>query len=109
MCRPTRLCFSPPDQSIHSIFCCCCCALQTRSSTRVDVNPSRYPGSVYTLSQKKLPPSPPEDDDIGVMKVVAMYDFTARESSDLTLRHGETYIILHKQHQLWWRAKDKHG
>uniref|UniRef100_A0A671PF63 Tyrosine-protein kinase n=2 Tax=Sinocyclocheilus anshuiensis TaxID=1608454 RepID=A0A671PF63_9TELE len=61
------------------------------------------------LSQKKLPPSPPEDDDIGVMKVVAIYDFTARESSDLTLRHGETYIILHKQHQLWWRAKDKHG
>uniref|UniRef100_A0A672MB47 Tyrosine-protein kinase n=1 Tax=Sinocyclocheilus grahami TaxID=75366 RepID=A0A672MB47_SINGR len=61
------------------------------------------------LSQKKLPPSPPEDDDIGVMKVVAMYDFTARESSDLTLHHGETYIILHKQHQLWWRAKDKHG
>ncbi|KAF4096163.1 tyrosine-protein kinase TXK isoform X1 [Onychostoma macrolepis] len=99
------------NQSIHSIFCCCCCALQTRSSTRVNVNPNRYPGSVYTtqLSQKKLPPSPPEDDDIGVMKVVAMYDFTARESSDLTLRHGEMYIILHKQHQLWWRAKDKHG
>ncbi|XP_016420912.1 tyrosine-protein kinase TXK-like, partial [Sinocyclocheilus rhinocerous] len=99
------------NQSIHSIFCCCCCALQTRSSTHVDVNPSRYPGSVYTtqLSQKKLPPSPPEDDDSGVTKVVAMYDFTARESSDLTLHHGETYIILHKQHQLWWRAKDKHG
>jgi len=60
-------------------------------------------------SQKKLPPSPPEDDDTGVMKVVAMYDFTASESSDLTLCHGETYIILHKQHQLWWRAKDKDG
>ncbi|KTG36221.1 hypothetical protein cypCar_00044253, partial [Cyprinus carpio] len=43
------------------------------------------------------------------MKVVAIYDFTARESSDLTLHHGETYIILHKQDQLWWRAKDKHG
>ncbi|XP_042606696.1 LOW QUALITY PROTEIN: tyrosine-protein kinase TXK [Cyprinus carpio] len=99
------------NQSIHSIFCCCCCALQTRSSSGVDVNTSRFSGSVYTtqLSQKKLPPSPPEDDDSSVMKVVALYDFTARESSDLTLHHGETYILLHKQHQLWWRAKDKHG
>ncbi|XP_056305953.1 tyrosine-protein kinase Tec isoform X1 [Danio aesculapii] len=97
------------NQSIHSIFCCCCCALQT-SSTHVDMN-NRYPGSVYTtqVSQKKLPRSPPDDDDNGVMKVVAMYDFTARESSDLTLHRGETYIILHKQDQLWWRAKDGHG
>ncbi|XDV46742.1 hypothetical protein PO909_014567 [Leuciscus waleckii] len=99
------------NQSIHSIFCCCCCALQTSSSTRVDMNTNRYEESVRKTqrSQKKLPPSPPEDDDSGVMKVVAMYDFTARESSDLTLHHGETYIILHKQDQLWWRAKDKDG
>ncbi len=42
-------------------------------------------------SQKKLPPSPPEDDDTGVMKVVAMYDFTASESSDPdAFCHGET-------------------
>uniref|UniRef100_A0A671P9W6 Tyrosine-protein kinase n=1 Tax=Sinocyclocheilus anshuiensis TaxID=1608454 RepID=A0A671P9W6_9TELE len=119
-------CFSPPDQSIHSIFCCCCCALQTRYEAHVsttELEPEvkvihsfilcSCNGSLLVsqsqLSQKKLPPSPPEDDDIGVMKVVAIYDFTARESSDLTLRHGETYIILHKQHQLWWRAKDKHG
>ncbi|XP_067301485.1 tyrosine-protein kinase TXK isoform X2 [Pseudorasbora parva] len=97
------------NQSIHSIFCCCCCALQT--STRVDVKPNSYQGSVRMAqrSQKKLPPSPPENDDSGVMKVVAKYDFTARESSDLTLQRGETYTILHKQDQLWWRAKDRHG
>ncbi|CAM4673685.1 unnamed protein product [Leuciscus chuanchicus] len=67
------------------------------------MNTNRYEESVRKTqrSQKKLPPSPPEDDDSGVMKVVAMYDFTARESSDLTLHHGETYIILHKQDQLW--------
>lgn len=63
-------------------------------------------------SQKKLPYPPPDDDgdeDDGMMKVVAMYDFTARESSDLTIHHGDEYTILHKQDQLWWRAKDKHG
>nr|XP_055045472.1 tyrosine-protein kinase TXK isoform X1 [Misgurnus anguillicaudatus] len=101
------------NQSSQSIFCCCCCAVQTRSSTRVDVNSGRCPGSVCTsqLSQKKLPHSPPDDDDDGkgMMKVVAMYDFTATESSDLTLHHGEEYTILHKQDQLWWRAEDKHG
>ncbi|XP_051517556.1 tyrosine-protein kinase TXK isoform X2 [Myxocyprinus asiaticus] len=100
-------------QSNQSIFCCCCCALQTRTSTHVDVPDSRYPGSFYMsqLSKKKQPPPPvpPDDDDVGLVKVVAMYDFTARESSDLTLHHGEEYTILHKQDQLWWRAKDRHG
>lgn len=62
-----------------------------------------------------------------------MYDFTAKEESDLTLKQvdrgesinsrsascmtftfllflkGEEYVILHKQDQLWWRAQDKHG
>ncbi|XP_029938414.1 tyrosine-protein kinase Tec isoform X2 [Salarias fasciatus] len=38
-----------------------------------------------------------------------MYDFTAKEDTDLTLRQGEEYVILHKQDQLWWRAQDKHG
>ncbi|XP_051947368.1 tyrosine-protein kinase TXK [Xyrauchen texanus] len=101
-------------QSNQSIFCCCCCALQTRTSTRVDVTDGRYPGSFYMsqLSKKKQPPPPAppdDDDDVGVVKVVAMYDFTARESSDLTLHHGEEYTILHKQDQLWWRAKDRLG
>eukprot|EP00063_Salmo_salar_P064425 XP_014039260.1 PREDICTED: tyrosine-protein kinase Tec-like [Salmo salar] len=38
-----------------------------------------------------------------------MYDFTAKEDTDLTLTQGEEYTILHKQDQLWWRAQDKHG
>ncbi|KAI7793941.1 tyrosine-protein kinase TXK isoform X1 [Triplophysa rosa] len=99
------------NQSSHWIFCCCCCALQTRSSTCVDVNSSRRSGSICRsqLSKKKLPYPPPDDDDDGMMKVVAMYDFSARESSDLTLHQGDEYTILHKQDQLWWRAKDEHG
>uniref|UniRef100_A0AAR2KWY5 Tyrosine-protein kinase n=1 Tax=Pygocentrus nattereri TaxID=42514 RepID=A0AAR2KWY5_PYGNA len=76
-----------PGQSIYSIFCCCC----------------------TERSMKKLPQPPPEDDDEEQMKVVALYDFTASESSDLNLKQGEVYTILHKQDQLWWRAQDKLG
>ncbi|KAL7863875.1 hypothetical protein AOLI_G00152950 [Acnodon oligacanthus] len=103
------------SQSIYSIFCCCC-ALETRTSTHVDLNTrsgqyNRHPG--YTnrteRSMKKLPQPPPEDDDGEQTKVVALYDFTASESSDLNLKQGEVYTILHKQDQLWWRAEDKHG
>uniref|UniRef100_A0A7N8YNF5 Tyrosine-protein kinase n=1 Tax=Mastacembelus armatus TaxID=205130 RepID=A0A7N8YNF5_9TELE len=63
-------------------------------------------------SRKKLPLPPPEHEDgegDGLPMVVAMYDFTAKESTDLTLKQGEEYTILHKQDQLWWRAQDKHG
>lgn len=95
------------------------------------------PGLTVSLSQvdrsrKKLPLPPPEDDSEGEgsLEVVAMYDFTAKEDTDLTLEQvsiaepkqqsgecvtnpvcpqGEEYRILHKQDQLWWRAQDKHG
>uniref|UniRef100_A0A8C4E8Z8 Tyrosine-protein kinase n=1 Tax=Dicentrarchus labrax TaxID=13489 RepID=A0A8C4E8Z8_DICLA len=63
-------------------------------------------------SRRKLPLPPPEDEDgegVGLLTVIAMYDFTAKEDTDLTLKQGEEYIILHKQDQLWWRAQDKHG
>ncbi|AWO97263.1 hypothetical protein SMAX5B_004494 [Scophthalmus maximus] len=63
-------------------------------------------------SRRKLPLPPPEDGDgegEGLLWVVAMYDFKAKEDSDLTLKQGEEYVILHKQDQLWWRAQDKHG
>ncbi|XP_030018613.1 tyrosine-protein kinase TXK isoform X2 [Sphaeramia orbicularis] len=110
------------NHSIHSVFCCCC-AVQTREiSTRVELEgrtslcfPNRrYPGNARRVdrSRKKLPLPPPEGDDSegpGSVNVVAMYDFIAKEDTDLTLKQGEEYIILHKQDQLWWRAQDKHG
>ncbi|KAK2863294.1 hypothetical protein Q5P01_002827 [Channa striata] len=110
------------NHSIHSIFCCCC-AVQTREiSTHMDLEgrsslcfqSRRYPGHACRVdrSRKKLPHPPPSDGDSegeGSLRVVAMYDFTAKEDTDLTLKQGEEYIILHKQDQLWWRAQDKHG
>ncbi|XP_074555485.1 tyrosine-protein kinase Tec [Halichoeres trimaculatus] len=110
------------NHSIRSFFCCCC-AVQTREfSTRMELEGStslcfqsrRYSGPNCRVdrSRKKLPCPPPEHDDgVGgaMLRVVAMYDFTAKEDSDLTLKQGEEYIILHKQDQLWWRAQDKHG
>ncbi|XP_044039943.1 tyrosine-protein kinase Tec isoform X2 [Siniperca chuatsi] len=111
------------NHSIHSVFCCCCCAVQTREiSTRMELEGStslcfqsrRYPGHACRVdrSRKRLPLPPPENGDgegEGLLSVVAMYDFTAKEDTDLTLKQGEEYIILHKQDQLWWRAQDKHG
>ncbi|KAF3837538.1 hypothetical protein F7725_005002 [Dissostichus mawsoni] len=74
----------------------------------------RYPGRARRVdrSRKKLP-LPPPDEDVGegqsLISVLAMYDFSAKEESDLTLKQGEEYVILHKQDQLWWRAQDRHG
>uniref|UniRef100_A0A8C4E419 Tyrosine-protein kinase n=1 Tax=Dicentrarchus labrax TaxID=13489 RepID=A0A8C4E419_DICLA len=111
------------NHSSHSVFCCCCCAVQTREfSTRTELEgrtslcfqSRRYPGNACRVdrSRRKLPLPPPEDEDgegVGLLTVIAMYDFTAKEDTDLTLKQGEEYIILHKQDQLWWRAQDKHG
>ncbi|KAM9425030.1 tyrosine-protein kinase Tec [Pholidichthys leucotaenia] len=108
------------NHSIRSFFCCCC-AVQTREiSTRVDLDDrasfcfptKRYSKKHYRgdRSRRKLPLPPPEnEEDEGLLSVVAMYDFIAKEDTDLTLRQGEEYIILHKQDQLWWRAQDKQG
>ncbi|XP_033465340.1 tyrosine-protein kinase TXK isoform X1 [Epinephelus lanceolatus] len=107
---------------IRSVFCCCC-AVQTREiSTRMELEGStslcfqsrRYPGHPCRVdrSRRKLPLPPPDYEDgegQGLLSVVAMYDFTAKEDTDLTLKQGEEYVILHKQDQLWWRAQDKHG
>ncbi|KAG7461756.1 hypothetical protein MATL_G00194450 [Megalops atlanticus] len=112
------------NHSFQSIFCCCC-AMQTREiTTRMSLDrdrghdhtssryhTQRYPGHVCRSdrSRRKLPPPPPDEDGGDKICVVAMYDFTATEETDLTLRQGEEYTILHKQDQLWWRAEDKYG
>ncbi|XP_068443457.1 tyrosine-protein kinase Tec isoform X3 [Clinocottus analis] len=73
----------------------------------------RHPGHGRRVdrSRRKLPLPPPDDQngDAWLLVVIAMYDFTAKEDTDLTLKQGEEYVILHKQDQLWWRAQDKHG
>ncbi|XP_042154455.1 tyrosine-protein kinase TXK [Oncorhynchus tshawytscha] len=107
------------NHSIHSFFCCCCSVESREISTHVSLDSGsgslcfhtrRYPGHANRTdrSRRKLPPPPPDNDD-GDILVVAMYDFTAKEDTDLTLTQGDEYTILHKQDQLWWRAQDKHG
>ncbi|XP_052316681.1 tyrosine-protein kinase TXK [Oncorhynchus keta] len=107
------------NHSMHSFFCCCCSVESREISTHVSLDSGsgslcfhtrRHPGHANRTdrSRRKLPPPPPDNDD-GDIRVVAMYDFTAKEDSDLTLTQGDEYTILHKQDQLWWRAQDKHG
>ncbi|KAK3519270.1 hypothetical protein QTP70_023140 [Hemibagrus guttatus] len=101
------------SHSIYSIFCCCC-ALESRTSTRLDLNSrDERKSSPYSCrlerSMKKLPPPPPVDGSEQQVMVVALYDFTACESTDLNLKKGNEYKILHKQDQLWWRAEDQEG
>ncbi|XP_076842367.1 tyrosine-protein kinase TXK-like [Brachyhypopomus gauderio] len=103
------------SHSIYSIFCCCC-AWESRTSTHVDLNSrtghynrSTGYGGRTERSMRKLPLPPPEDVEGEHQKVVALYDFTATEKSDLSLRHGEEYTLLHKQDKLWWMVQDDHG
>ncbi|KAM9718123.1 tyrosine-protein kinase TXK [Menidia menidia] len=108
------------NDSIRSIFCCCC-SVQTREiSTHLEFEgrtsscfpTRRHAGRARPEDRpwKKLPLPPPQSGDgEGLLNVVAMYDFTAKEDTDLTLKQGEEYVILHKQDQLWWSARDKHG
>ncbi len=47
---------------------------------------------------RKLPLPPPEDEDgegEGLLSVVAMYDFTAKEDTDLTLKQVLTHTHTH--------------
>ncbi|XP_034021034.1 tyrosine-protein kinase TXK [Thalassophryne amazonica] len=110
------------NHSIYAVFCCCCTVHSREFTTRMELEGDtslcfhgrRRPGHARQVdrSRKKLPLPPPEGEDgegAGLLTVVAMYDFTAKEETDLTLKRGEEYVILHKQDQLWWRAQDKHG
>ncbi|XP_035377504.1 tyrosine-protein kinase Tec isoform X2 [Electrophorus electricus] len=100
---------------MYSIFCCCC-GWESCTSTHVDLNSrsghcNRSPGYAGRTerSMKKLPLPPPENMEGEQQKLVALYDFTATERSDLSLTHGEEYTLLHKQDRLWWMVQDKDG
>uniref|UniRef100_A0A8C9TNS8 Tyrosine-protein kinase n=1 Tax=Scleropages formosus TaxID=113540 RepID=A0A8C9TNS8_SCLFO len=90
------------DHSIQSIFCCCCSLQTSKMQPLLLWNQS-------DRSRRKPPPPPPPDDKEQRIRVVALYDFIAREKTDLTLRRGEEYTIIHKQDQLWWKAEDSLG
>ncbi|KAK6493846.1 tyrosine-protein kinase TXK-like isoform X1 [Huso huso] len=104
-------------QSICSVFCCCCSMRQVE--TRVSVEEltrdslcCRQASCQSHRSRRKPPPPPPEEEeeDEDQMEVIAMYDFVAKEPTDLTLQQGQEYIILHKKDQHWWKARDvKYG
>ncbi|KAJ8403645.1 hypothetical protein AAFF_G00349710 [Aldrovandia affinis] len=107
------------NHSFQSIFCCYCARNREMNPERDRVREhasSHYHTQIYPghacrsdRSRRKLPPPPPMDDETDQLHVIAMYDFMAMEDTDLTLKRGEEYTILHKQDQLWWRAEDKHG
>ncbi|XP_006629905.2 tyrosine-protein kinase TXK isoform X2 [Lepisosteus oculatus] len=112
------------NHSIQSVFCCCCSVQKREITTQMSLenetsmmrNQSRYEIQTYPTtshtshsSKRKPPPPPPTEDGTETVSVIAMYDFLAKEQTDLTLKQGEEYTIIHKQDQHWWKARDKHG
>ncbi|XP_067844192.1 tyrosine-protein kinase Tec isoform X1 [Heptranchias perlo] len=74
-----------------------------------DVLHSNLPGSVYK-SPSPLPRDEDEDEEEEENEIViAMYDFEALETHDLSLVKGEEYALLQKCDVHWWKAKDKTG
>ncbi|XP_069780807.1 tyrosine-protein kinase Tec-like isoform X3 [Narcine bancroftii] len=78
------------------------------------------------LTRKPLPPTPEdmihnnhpikkpssqmdEEEEEEAEAVLALYDFEALESHDLSLVKGEEYVLITKSDVHWWKAKDKNG
>ncbi|XP_053472982.1 cytoplasmic tyrosine-protein kinase BMX [Ictalurus furcatus] len=56
----------------------------------------------------QLPPIP-EDEDSACVEVVALYDYTARKSGELSLVKGNRYVSLEKLSGDWWKIRDTAG
>ncbi|GCB65509.1 hypothetical protein scyTo_0013469 [Scyliorhinus torazame] len=118
------------DHNIQSVFCCCCSVQKRAVTTQVSLDDTdlmdgyamndrqaSYPSNIYRVnrpvgvpSRRKPPPPPPGDEEEGgEVRVIALYDFWARESIDLSVRRYEEYVILQKRDPHWWKARDKHG
>ncbi|XP_041131321.1 tyrosine-protein kinase TXK [Polyodon spathula] len=102
-------------QIIRSVFCCCCSMRQVETRVSVEEELIRDPqyyrqASCQSHRSRRKPPPPPPEEEEDQLRVIAMYDFLAKEPTDLTLQRGQEYIILHKQDQHWWTARDvKYG
>ncbi|KAK1175305.1 tyrosine-protein kinase TXK-like isoform X2 [Acipenser oxyrinchus oxyrinchus] len=102
-------------QTIRSVFCCCCSMRQVETRVSVEEELIRDPqyyrqASCQSHRSRRKPPPPPPEEEEDQLRVIAMYDFLAKEPTDLTLQRGQEYIILRKQDQHWWTARDvKYG
>ncbi|XP_030048498.1 tyrosine-protein kinase TXK [Microcaecilia unicolor] len=112
-------------QTIQSVFCCCCSVQKRALRTQVSLSrrdelieeysrqpsydtPDMYRSKRLTVpSSKRKPPPPPLSEE--EIRVIALYDFPAKEAHDLTLRRADEYIILEKNDPHWWKARDWHG
>ncbi|XP_067891899.1 tyrosine-protein kinase Tec [Heterodontus francisci] len=80
-----------------------------------DLQCSNLPGRLFK-PPLCLPQDEDDDDDEEEEEeeeeeeiVLAMYDFEALETHDLSLVKGEEYVLLQKCDVHWWKAKDKNG
>ncbi|XP_042308087.1 tyrosine-protein kinase ITK/TSK [Sceloporus undulatus] len=66
-----------------------------------------------TVSKKPLPPTPDDNWklflDSKESPVIAIYDYTAQNSQELTLRCNEEYYIIDNSEVHWWLVQDKNG
>ncbi|XP_027024533.2 cytoplasmic tyrosine-protein kinase BMX isoform X1 [Tachysurus fulvidraco] len=55
-----------------------------------------------------LPPIP-EDESSACVEVVALYDYTARKTGELSVVKGNRYVCLEKRSGDWWKIRDTAG
>ncbi|XP_014731520.1 PREDICTED: tyrosine-protein kinase ITK/TSK [Sturnus vulgaris] len=85
----------------------CCAQTEKMAAGCVVYDPTK------NASKKPLPPTP-EDNwklllDPREAVVIAIYDYEAQNSEELTLQHNEEYYVIDSSEEHWWLIQDKNG
>lgn len=65
--------------------------------------------SFLQLRDRTHLPSIPEDEGSACVEVVALYDYTARKTGELSVVKGNRYVSLEKRSGDWWKIRDTAG
>ncbi|XP_032064510.1 tyrosine-protein kinase ITK/TSK [Thamnophis elegans] len=85
----------------------CCSQLEKMATGCMEYIPAK------TVFSKPLPPTPENNMksslDTKESSVVAIYDYIAQNSQELTLRCNEEYYVIDNSEVHWWLVEDKNG
>ncbi|CAE6449426.1 unnamed protein product [Rhizoctonia solani] len=66
----------------------------------------------FAKSPDSVIPNPEDDDDDGPLgeQASALYDFTAQASDELSVKEGETLIVINREEsEEWWKCRNMRG